>query len=233
LVVVDVIGFGIVGHDQIQPAVVIKIHPTHGEAVVELFVDNTRLSSDVAERAVAVVAEQEVRGALHSQRSAGHPHAEKRAERLPGIVGRSAHTATIVARTGRGSAGCRTLRGPIFALCFFARLTGRRWIIPIEFDIAGHVEVQASIAIVIAEGAPGCPQVHQHPRLRGDVGEAPVAVVMVQTAFAEVDDVQIRPAVIVVIPCADSRTPAVILEPGLGGDVAEGAVAVVAKQGGR
>ena len=233
LVVVDVVGLRIVGHHQIQPAVVIKIHPTHGKAVVELLVDNARLPGNVSEGTVSVVSEQKVRGALHAQWSAGNPHTEKRAKRLPGIVGRSAHAAAIVAPRPRRGVGCRTERGPISAHRVFTRLTGRRRIFPIEFDVAGHIKVQAPIAVVISEGAAGRPQIHLHPRSRGDIGEAPVAVVTVQTALSQVDDINIRPTVIVEIAGAYPRAPAVVLDASAGGDIGERTVAVVAKQGGR
>ncbi len=99
--------------------------------------------------------------------------------------------------------------------------------VEVERDVAGDVEVEPAVAVVVAERAARGPAVDGDARARRDIGEA-AALVAVQPVHSEVRDVQILIAVVVEVARAHALSPALVGDAGLGGDVAEPAATEVA-----
>jgi hypothetical protein len=109
--------------------------------------------------------------------------------------------------------------------CPFRLETGQT--VQLQRDIASDVEVEPSVAVVVAERAAGGPAVDGDARVRRDIGEA-AALVAIQPVDSEVGDVQILIAVVVEVARAHALSPALVGDAGLGGDVTETAATDVA-----
>ena len=59
-IAIEIARHGIVGHDQIGPAIIIHIHKHRGETVIALRIGDARLLTHVHERAVTIVVKQMV-----------------------------------------------------------------------------------------------------------------------------------------------------------------------------
>ena len=103
-VAIHVVRPGVVGDDQVEPAVVVEIDPGDAEAVAALLVGHSSLPAGFGERAVAVVAEEMIR--LHLADRAGHTSQARRdtAEGRARRIGR-AHPATLRGGAPRWPAG--------------------------------------------------------------------------------------------------------------------------------
>ena len=100
--------------------------------------------------------------------------------------------------------------------------------VDIDIEVVGDVKAQATVVVVIVEGAPHTPAVAAHARLSGHVGKGPVAVVVIQNVPAVVGDVKIVVTVVIVVSNADSHAPAGVVQTRAQGHIRELAVAVVA-----
>src|SRR2546425_10566760 len=107
----------------------------------------------------------------------------------------------------------------------------------VEVNVIGDEEIEAAVAVVVHEGAAGVPAlaIACDAGLGADVGEGAIAVVVVETVFAEVGDEEVVEAVVVVIADANALSPAGMNEAGFDGDIGEGGVAIVFEEaiGGR
>ena len=72
LVAIEVVRRGVVGDEQVEPAVVVEVEERHPEAVEAGGVGHAGPRADVGERAVAVVVEEMVGGALEPAGPAHH-----------------------------------------------------------------------------------------------------------------------------------------------------------------
>src|SRR5438132_8065291 len=79
----------------------------------------------------------------------------------------------------------------------------------IEINVIGDHQVEETVAVIIHESAPSAPSFARtcHSRLLCDFGKYS-RLVMVQTIFAEVGDIQIFPAIVVVIADTSTLSPA-------------------------
>ena len=80
LVDVEIVGLGVVGHQQVGLAVVVHVDKDGGEAVVSAGIGDAGFHADVGKGAVAVVVEEVVGLALQSARAAHHGNAVQLAE---------------------------------------------------------------------------------------------------------------------------------------------------------
>src|SRR5262249_30615013 len=102
----------------------------------------------------------------------------------------------------------------------------------IEIDVVGREEIEAAVAIVVDEGAAGVPartRLGETRRAR-DVGEAAVALVVIQAVLPVVGHEEIVAAVVVVVADAGALSPSARGESGAIGDVLERAAAAIAKE---
>src|SRR6185437_5241832 len=100
-------------------------------------------------------------------------------------------------------------------------------------NVAGHKEIEKSVAVVVSKGRPGRPAAKRDSGSRGNVGERAVMVIAVQSVSSgHIRDVEIRPAIVVEISNGHSNTPSIVRDPRLSGDVGKRAVVIVTKQRG-
>jgi hypothetical protein len=104
--------------------------------------------------------------------------------------------------------------------------------IQIVVNVTGNKEVEAAIAIVIAESRSRGPIPERHARFLGNVGERSIMIVVIEAILAEVGDVEIGPAVVVKIAHHRTKPPAIIRYAGLLGDIRKGSVVIVVEEGG-
>ena len=99
----------------------------------------------------------------------------------------------------------------------------------IKLDVVAYEEIEASVAVIIEEGATRAPAntIIVKAGLASDVGKGAVAVVVEQNVVSPEAAKKIVPAIVVVVADADSRLPAGAGEPGSFCDVSEGPIAVV------
>src|SRR5579872_3766148 len=113
-----------------------------------------------------------------------------------------------------------------------------RSIAHIKTNIAGHKQVEISIAVVISKSGAGVVSgqrgrtfVQSYAGLHRDIGECAVVVVVIEAARTDIGYVEIGPAVIVVIADDATGSPSVIRHTGARSDVGERAVMVVVEEG--
>ena len=87
-------------------------------------------------------------------------------------------------------------------------------VVAVEVDVAGDVEVEIAVAVVVAPGGAGMPVAEGDAGLFGHVGKRAVMVVVVEAVLAVVADEEVGPAVVVVIGHGAAVTPAVVLDAG-------------------
>ena len=81
----------------------------------------------------------------------------------------------------------------------------------IQIHIAGDVEIEITIVVVVAKCSAGSPMPRiPDIRLRRYIGESTVAIVVVKNGAIEVGDVQIFPAVIIVVTHGRAKSPATV-----------------------
>jgi hypothetical protein len=206
----------VVGHDEIQPTVVVQIHPRDAKPVKPFGVADAGLLGHVGKRAVAIVAEQMI-GRTGQPLGAAHHR-----QRAIGAVRR-------VRRVSRAHSGTCWLRRASLAGWTVPR---RRWrqFLKVERHVAGDVQIEPAVAVVIAERAPGRPAVERHAGAFGRVDESAVAGIAIKPVRAEVRHVQIGSAAVVEVPDADTLAPALVGDAGSGSDIAERETAGVAEQ---
>ena len=98
--------------------------------------------------------------------------------------------------------------------------------------IAGDVQIEQSVAVVVAPGRAGRPVAERHAGLFGHVGEGAVVIVVVEPVLAVVAHVDVGPAVVVVVGNRAAISPAVVGHAGLLRDIGERAVVIVVEQRG-
>ena len=102
-------------------------------------------------------------------------------------------------------------------------------VFPVPLDVAEDDQVEPAVVVEVDPGGGGGP-VHARGGVAAgagllcDVGEGPVAVVVVQVVAAELGDVEVFEAVIVKVADGNAHAVADALEAGLLGDVFEGTV---------
>src|SRR3954462_6666071 len=104
---------------------------------------------------------------------------------------------------------------------------GRRRVVEVVDSVARHEEVKAPVAIVVSEGGAGGPASKRDSRLLSNIGEGPVVIVMVETIFSQVGDIQVGPAIVVVVAHSDSDAPSVVRHTRFCCDIRKRAVVVV------
>ncbi len=107
---------------------------------------------------------------------------------------------------------------------------GYRQVVAVKVHIAGHVQVQQPVAVVVSPGRSGRPVAKRHAGCFRLVCEGPVVVVVVEPVLPVVAHIDVRPAVVVVVGNRAAITPAVVLHARLGAHVGKGAILVVPKQ---
>ena len=111
-------------------------------------------------------------------------------------------------------------------------LAGLRQLLERRVQVIRDEEIEAAVAIVVDPGAARAVAhvVLLQARLRGDVGERAVAVVVIEHVLAAAGDEQIVEAVVVVVADGDRRRPARARQARFRRHVGERAVAVVLVQ---
>jgi len=110
--------------------------------------------------------------------------------------------------------------------------TGDGQVIAVEVHIAGDIQIQKTVAVVVAPGRSRRPVAQRDSGLFGDIGKCPVVIVVVKPVLAVVTHEDIRPAVVVVVGNAHPVAPAVVGHAGLRGYIGKRSVMVVMKQRG-
>ena len=124
-------------------------------------------------------------------------------------------------------------RAAILAVGVAHRLGPRnRQVVAVEVHIAGHVQVQPPVAVVVAPCRARRPVAQRHAGLLRHIGKRSVVVVVVKPVLAVVAHIDIGPAVVVVVGNAHAIAPAVVGHAGLGGHIGKGSVVVVVEQRG-
>ncbi len=219
-VAIEVVGAGVVGHEQVEPAVVVEVEEGHPEAVEAAGVRHPGLPAHVGEGPVAVVVEEMVGGAPEAP-GAAHD-------------GLAPIFAVGSARSVRGAhrgAGGRRFGGGWLLTRLASGGRRRRQVLEVERDVAGDEQVQPAVAVVVPEGAAGGPASHGNARRLGHVGECPLSRVAVEAVRPEVRDVEVRPTVVVEVAHAHALAPPAVGHAGPGRHVGEGPVTVVVEEG--
>ena len=105
-------------------------------------------------------------------------------------------------------------------------------VVAVEVDVAGDVEIEQAVSVVVAPGRAGRPVAERYAGCFRNISEGSVVIVVVEAVLAVVAHIDVRPAVVVVVGDADAVAPAVIGDAGLRGDIGKRAVVVVAEEGG-
>ena len=130
-----------------------------------------------------------------------------------------------VARAGEAAGTAHHGEAVVEAVLLRSRPRG---CLQVEIDVAGHVEIEAAVVVVIGEGRARRPAAGGHPRGLRRVGEGPVALVAQEHVPAEERQIDVGPAVVVVVADRDALPPPATGDAGGDGDVGERPVAVVA-----
>src|SRR5581483_4382639 len=87
-----------------------------------------------------------------------------------------------------------------------------RQVINIDVHVVHDVEVKLAIVVIITEGGTRSPAtLVAHARLRRDIRECSVMIVVIKRTSVQVRDVQIVPAVVVIIADGHAVTPSALL----------------------
>ncbi len=187
-VAVQLVGLGVVGDEEVRPAVVVVVEHGHAQRL-GVGVAQPRLDRDVLEGAVPAVAVQDrALPLVRLRRAVGLVGAVQRAEEV--LVQRPLH-------------------------------------------VVGDEQVQLAVLVVVEEGRAGAEASAAGPGLRGDVGEAAVALVVEEPVAAEAGEVDVHPAVVVVVGGRAAQPVHRDVEAGPAREVRERAVTVVAIERGQ
>src|SRR2546430_6291922 len=74
-----------------------------------------------------------------------------------------------------------------------------------EVQIVRYEKIKAPIAVIINPRGAGAPTQVIDPGLDGDIGERPVAVVVIENVMSEVCDVQVLEAIVIVVTDSQDR----------------------------
>ena len=97
-------------------------------------------------------------------------------------------------------------------------------------EVAGYKQIQFPIVVVVKESCRYGPSACRHSRLRRNIGESAVAIVVVEDVLPIVGDINIRKTIVVVVPDSNSHSVvrvSGVLQAGLHSDVGERAVFVL------
>src|ERR1039457_4143827 len=70
----------------------------------------------------------------------------------------------------------------------------------IVVNVAGNEEIEAAIAVIVAEAGAGRPVPQRDTCLLGHIGKGAIVIVVVEPVLAEVGDVEVGPPIVVVVP---------------------------------
>src|ERR1035437_9066788 len=101
-------------------------------------------------------------------------------------------------------------------------------ILGIEFDVAAHKQIDASVLVVVQPGGAYGPAVYLDAGLRRHIGKVSVAVIVVEDRLAVAGDQQIDKAVVVIVSRRHGYSIHIRIKAGFLRHVGKGAVAVVA-----
>src|SRR5438552_9763492 len=191
-IVVKVAWHGIVGHRQIQPAIVVYIDKYRGKTVVAFRIRYASFLADVRKSAIAVIVKQMVALAGHAPRSAHHSYSPELTEagRKPGgrsrqPIGIELHisgdeqvqkTIVVIITPGRS---CRpTAKRDARLLRHVGEGSVVIVVIKTVLAVIGDINVWPTIVVVIADGYAEAPALVGHPRFFRDVGKSSVVVVV-------------------------------------------------------
>ena len=130
-----------------------------------------------------------------------------------------------IARAGKSARAALHGHALVLARSTFTEL-GQ--VVDVEVYVVGDEEVEASVVVVVEEGSAHRPARVAHARLRGNVRERAVAVVLQKVVRAEAGDVEVIVAVVVEVADDSAHAPAYVSDARLVRHVRESAVAVVA-----
>src|ERR1019366_1625700 len=108
--------------------------------------------------------------------------------------------------------------------------SGDGQVVAVKMHVAGDVEIEQSVAVVIAPTGTGRPVAKRYACGFGYIGKCAVMIVVVETVFAVVADVHVGPSIVVVVRDAHAISPTIVGYPSLGSHIGERAVVVVMKQ---
>ena len=102
----------------------------------------------------------------------------------------------------------------------------------VERDVIRNEKVEAPVAVIIKESAARSPPARaaRYARFRRNVGERPVAIVVVQDVVPPVGHEEVFKPVVIVISDANALTPTVADQAGFIRHVGEGPVAVIVEE---
>ena len=184
---------------QVRPAVLVVVEPGDAQAEGLSRVVDARCLGDLAEVAVAVVAEEQVPLPREPARAALHRDA---AIRAGGAAPLALHARAALAEDREA----REVHG----------------------HVAAHEQIEVAVAVVVREAAAHRPAARGDAGLRGEVREGAVAVVAVVGVAAEAGHVDVLPAVAVDVGRAHAHRPGGVSDAGPVGHVLEPPVAEVA-----
>src|SRR6185437_3693158 len=224
---------GIVGHQQVHPAVVIDIHKGSGQTVVAVGIRDARLHADVGKGAIAVVVEQVVALSRQAAGPAHHIDPTKLAEirrygslsRDRWMIGIELHVSrnkqielpvVVVVTPGRA-------RGPASERdAVLLRYVGKCSVVVVVIEpvaaIVSHVDVGPSVIVVIAHRRAESPTLVADAGLVGDIGKSSISIVVkehgARSCFltfegresGTVQKIDVKPAIVIVVEQSDART---------------------------
>src|SRR5208282_1801793 len=195
-----------VGDPQVEQAVAIDVgkHGAHGRRhFAVLSVRYAQVAGNFFEGAVVLIAKQEIFGSVVGNINVGPAVAVK-------ISGDDAHGAALVGAYARriGHIRERAVAIVVIEAVGGGRVIERSGIVigsvvgailGIEFHVTADEKIDAAVAIVVQPRRTDRPSINVDPRLRGDIGECAVAIIVVEDGAAIAGYEQIDEAVVVVI----------------------------------
>jgi hypothetical protein len=102
-----------------------------------------------------------------------------------------------------------------------------RQVFQTKINIVCHEQIEPAVVVIIAERGAGRPAAVSDSRFFGNVGESPIAVIVIEVIASQTGDVDIDPSIAIVIAGCHSHGPTRIGQPRLFGNVGKRAVAIV------
>src|SRR3989440_2356885 len=192
VVVVEIVGNGIVGDQEVRPAIVVVIDPHDAEAVVADLIMDAGLDGNFLKGAVAAIVIEEVALPLQAPGTALHQDAFEAAELIAAELRQVVHVQMGVARDIKIDEAVAVVVAPSLAShesaaadsCFFGdilELAVAEPVIEGAAAEAGHEEVQLAVVVIIGDGYSHTPAAVRQPRFLGDVFESPVGLLVIES----------------------------------------------------
>ncbi len=234
LVDVEIVGCGVVGHKQVQLAIVIDVGEHRAQPVIAGLVGHSGLHAYVGEGAVAVVVEEMIAFAGQAAGTAANLFAAEGAERVGRIAGTGggqmlrvvmevpgdkqieAAVAIVIAPGGAGVPGRGIGQSHAGFLCNVGKCAVVIVVVEAVAAPVGHEDVGPAVIVVIGNGHAKAPAVVGDAGLLRNVGEGSIVIVVEEGGVRRrlftgerveggpVHDVDVHPTIVVVVNEADA-----------------------------